>query len=697
MTAHKVQFSLSGKDVTLETGVMAKQADGAVLVSSGDNRVLVTVVSKKEASNMDFFPLTVEYQEKYYSSGRIPGGFLKREGRPSQGAILQCRLMDRPLRPLFPEGYRYETQIVATILSYDGQDCIGSLATIGASAALHVSDIPFAGPLASVQVSRTKGEYALNPSVERSAAADLSFLVAGTRKGLTMVEGESSFVSEADVLQSLKEAHAQMEPIFKAQDELREKAGKAKRPVPAPKEIDAAFSKKAEDFLKPGLKECLKVQEKLERYDSYSKLLSEAKEALLDEQADNLAEQTKDLQSIFENLKYTLARQKILSESRIDGRSTTDIRNISCQAALLPRAHGSALFTRGETQVLGVVTLGTEDDEQLIDNLDGSSRLNFMLHYNFPPYSVAEVGRFGGQSRREVGHGVLAERALAAALPGKEAFPYTIRVTSEVLESNGSSSMGTVCSGTMALLDAGVPIKENISGIAMGLIKEGDQVAILSDILGDEDHLGDMDFKVAGGRGGITALQMDIKIDSLSFELLEKSLEQARQGREHILDEMEKTIKSPKSSISQYAPKVYEVKVRPEKVRDVIGSGGKNIRAITSESNAKINVSDDGTIQISTSDPRSAEIAKKKILELTEEAKVGNTYQGMVKKITDFGAFVEVLPNSVGLLHISEIDHKRIRTVSDVLKEGEKVDVKVLDVDRFGKIKLSRKALLDAE
>ena len=696
ISKQEVKFNIDKKEVTLQTGVMAKQADGSVLVSCGDSRVLVTVVSKKTMSNLDFFPLTVEYQEKFYASGRIPGGYLKREGRPSGSAILQCRLMDRPLRPLFPDGYFYETQIVATILSYDGLTCLGSLSTIGASAALHISDIPFNGPLASLQIVRHEGKYKMNPSVQDVKEGDMAFMVAGTTKGLTMVEGESNFVKESEVLEALKKTHEAMSPIFKAQDELRKKVGRDKRVIEVPKK-DETFCSQVKEFITPKIQEALKEKEKLARYNKYDAVKAEAKDKFLEQvPVEKLETKKKELESALDDVKYELARKQILDGFRIDGRGHTDIRNIWCEAAPLPRAHGSGLFTRGETQVLGVVTLGTEDDEQMIDNLDGFSKSKFMLHYNFPPYSVAEVGRFGGQSRREIGHGFLAERALSATLPDHEDFPYTIRITSEVLESNGSSSMGTVCSGTMALLDAGVPIKDNISGIAMGLIQEGSNTAILSDILGDEDHLGDMDFKVAGGRKGVTALQMDIKIDSLSFDILEKALMQAKVGRDHILNEMEKTISTVKEDISPYAPKTHIVKVSPEKIRDIIGMGGKTIRALTAETKTKINVTDDGTVSISTNDPAAAELAKQKILELTEEVEVGKNYSGKVKKVTDFGAFVEVLPGTVGLLHISEIDHKRVRTVSDVLKEGDNVTVKVLDVDRFGKMKLSRKALLQA-
>lgn len=693
-----VQVTVGGKTVTIETGRIAKQADGAVLVTSGNNIVLVTAVSSKKESTLDFFPLTVEYQEKFYATGKIPGGYFKREGRPTNNATLTARLIDRPIRPCFPEGYRFETQVVATTLSYDGTFPIEILASIGASAALHISDIPFNGPTCAAQVARIGGQLVLNPSTAQLETADMDIVVAGTRNGLLMVEGESKFISEADALAALKFGHASMLPIMDAIEELRQKVGaKAKRAFTPPK-VDEAFEKEVTAFLLPKINAALRIREKTARYAAGDAAKKEAKEKFVATITDDKtqAARLKDLGTIVENLKYKVARDMILDDKvRIDGRDVKTVRPIACEVALLPRAHGSGLFTRGETQVLGTVTLGTGDDEQMIDALGGTIKKKFLLHYNFPPFSVGETGRMGGQSRREIGHGNLAERALKAILPEQEKFPYTIRVVSEVLESNGSSSMGTVCSGLMALLDAGVPVKGNVAGIAMGLIKEGDRVAVLSDILGDEDHLGDMDFKVAGTREGITSLQMDIKIDSISFAVMEQALTQAKDGRLHILGEMEKTISRPRGEISQYAPRIETIKIKPEKVREVIGAGGKVIKGIVEETGVKIDIEDDGTIHIASSDPLKTKRAIEIINGICAEAEVGRVYNGRVVKIMDFGAFVEVMPNTQGLLHISEIAHERIRQVTDVLKEGDVIDVKVLDIDRAGRIKLSRKAVLD--
>lgn len=693
-----VSFEFGGKPVTIETGRLAKQADGSTLVTSGNNIVLVTAVSSKRASDLDFFPLTVEFAEKFYSTGKIPGGYFKREGRPTTNATLTARLIDRPIRPCFPEHYNFETQIVATVLSFDGTFPVEVLASIGASASLHISDIPFGGPTCAVQVARVGGQWVANPSAEQLEKSDMDILLAGTRNGILMVEGEAQFISEKDALEALKFGHAAMAPVFDAQDELREKTGNIKkREVPAPV-IDADFEKSVRDFLTPKIDKALRIREKMERYAAVDAAKQEAVEQLVESIEDETLkkQRAKELGKLVEDIKYRTARDMILKDKvRIDGRNTTDIRNISCETALLPRAHGSGLFTRGETQVLGVVTLGTGDDEQMVDTLSGTVKKKFMLHYNFPPYSVGETGRMGGQSRREIGHGFLAERAVKAILPDFEKFPYTIRIVSEVLESNGSSSMGTVCSATLALLDAGVPIKGNVAGIAMGLIKEGNDYAVLSDILGDEDHLGDMDFKVAGTRTGICSLQMDIKIDSISFEIMETALKQAYEGRNHIMNEMEKVISVPRGEISQFAPRITTIQIKPEKVREVIGAGGKVIKGIIEETGVKIDIEDDGKIHIASAEPAMAAKAIAIIEGICAEAEVGKTYNGKVVKITDFGAFVEVLPNTSGLLHISEIAHERIRNVTDVLNEGDEVEVKVLDVDRAGRIKLSRKALLE--
>ena len=693
-----VSTTIGGRTITLETGRLAKQADGAVLVTSGNNMVLVTVVSSKKESTLDFFPLTVEYQEKFYATGKIPGGYFKREGRPTNQATLTARLIDRPIRPCFPEGYRYETQVVATTLSYDGTFPVEILASIGASAAIHISDIPFNGPTCAIQVGRVGGQFVLNPTGQQLETSDMDIVIAGTRNGILMVEGESQFITEADALAALKFGHESMMPIMDAIDELRKKTGaKAKRAF-TPPAMDADFEKTVTAFLEPKINAALRIREKMARYAAADEAKKAAKAQFVDTITDDKlqAQRAKELGAIVENLKYKAARFMILDDKiRIDGRDVKTVRPIACEAAILPRAHGSALFTRGETQVLGTVTLGTGDDEQMIDALGGTVKKKFLLHYNFPPFSVGETGRMGGQSRREIGHGNLAERALKAILPDQEKFPYTIRIVSEVLESNGSSSMGTVCSGLMALLDAGVPVKGNVAGIAMGLIKEGDRVAVLTDILGDEDHLGDMDFKVAGTREGITSLQMDIKIDSISFAVMEQALIQAKDGRLHILGEMEKTISRPRVEISPYAPRIESIKIKPEKVREVIGAGGKVIKAIVEETGVKIDIEDDGTIHIASSDPEKTKRAIEIINGICAEAEVGRVYNGRVVKIMDFGAFVEVMPNTQGLLHISEIANERIRQVTDVLKEGDLIDVKVLDIDRAGRIKLSRKAILN--
>ena len=694
-----VTTNIGGKAITIETGRLAKQADGSVLVTSGNNMVLVTVVSSKKESPLDFFPLTVEYQEKFYATGKIPGGYFKREGRPTNNATLTARLIDRPIRPLFPEGYRYETQVVATTLSYDGTFPLEVLASLGASAALHISNIPFNGPTAAIQIGRLNGQFVLNPSAAQLEQSDIDMIIAGTRNGIMMVEGESKFISEADALAALKFGHESMKALFDIQDELREKFGVQPKREFSPPKIDEEFEKEVTAFLQPKINAALRIREKMQRYAAADKAKKEADEKFVKTIVDKdlAAKRAKELGTIVENIKYQVARFMILDDKvRIDGRDTRTVRPIMCEVALLPRAHGSGLFQRGETQVLGTVTLGTGDDEQMIDALGGLQKKKFLLHYNFPPFSVGETGRMGGQSRREIGHGNLAERAVKAILPDFEKFPYTIRIVSEVLESNGSSSMGTVCSGILALLDAGVPIKGNVAGIAMGLIKEGDRVAVLSDILGDEDHLGDMDFKVAGTRDGITSVQMDLKIDSINLQVMEQALSQAKEGRLHILGEMEKVMSKPRGEISQYAPRIETIKIKPEKVREVIGAGGKVIKGIIEETGVKIDIEDDGTIHIASTDPVMAKKAIAIINEICAEAEIGKVYKGRVVRIMDFGAFVEIFANTQGLLHISEISNERVRNVTDVFKEGDEVDVKVVEIDRAGRIRLSRKAITNA-
>lgn len=695
-----VEFDFDGKKVSLETGWLAKQADGAVLVRSGGNAVLVTAVSSTRESTMGFFPLTVEFSEKMYAAGRVPGGYFKREGRPTSFTTLNARMIDRPIRPCFPEGYQFETQVVATVMSYDGKFPVEIMASMGASAALHISNVPFNGPTCAATVGRLDGKWVANLSEEQMEKTDCHFVVAGTEKGLLMVEGEGDFLSEAESLDLLKWVHNEMTPAFNAQKELRKLAGDKTKREFIPFTPDASREAEMAAFVKPLIVDALSKTDKQERYQGFDDAKAAAQEKFVETVTDKdlQAVVSKELSYVVDETKYTLARAGVLDTGlRIDGRTTTQVRPIACEVELLPRVHGSALFTRGETQVIGAVTLGTNDDEQTIETLSGAVKKRFMLHYNFPPFCVGETGRMGGTSRREIGHGFLAEKALEAVLPSKEDFPYTIRIVNEVLESNGSSSMGSVCSGTMALLDAGVPITANVAGIAMGLIKEGDKFAVLTDILGDEDHLGDMDFKVAGTKEGISALQMDIKIDSIGFDIMEQALTQAKEGRLHILGEMEKTIAVPRNSISEFAPRIHTIKVKPEKVREVIGPGGKMIKSIVEETGVKIDINDDGTINVASTDPTKSARAIEIIEGICAEAKIGETYSGKVVKIMDFGALVEVLPNTTGLLHISEMAHERVRNVTDVVNEGDQLDVKVLDVDRAGRIKLSRKAILPQE
>ncbi|AZZ37159.1 polyribonucleotide nucleotidyltransferase [Bdellovibrio sp. qaytius] len=693
-----VTTSIAGKQITIETGRLAKQTDGSVLVTCGNNVVLVTAVSSKEAKpGQSFFPLTVEFIEKYYAIGKIPGGYFKREGKPSNDSVLSARMVDRPIRPLFPEGYLNDTQVVATILSADGSFSMDVLASLGASAALHISNIPFAGPTATCQVARVNGQFIANPTPEQLTQSDMDIIVSGTKNGLLMVEGETKFISEADALAALKFGHQALMPLLQMQEELREKTGSvAKRKFTAAT-IDADFRTQAETLLTPMIQKALSQKIKQDRYAAFDAAKDAAVTQLVKTLTDEKlqAQRKSEVSTVIEDIKYKVARAQILdTASRIDGRDLKTVRPIMCEVGLLPRAHGSGLFQRGETQCLATVTLGTADDEQTVETLNGTVKRKFSLHYNFPPYSVGEVGRFGGQGRREIGHGNLAERSVKAVAPDHAQFPYTIRIVSEVLESNGSSSMGSVCAATLAMLDAGIKVKTNIAGIAMGLIKEGDRVAVLSDILGDEDHLGDMDFKVAGSSTGITALQMDIKIDSVSFAVMETALNQARDGRLFILGEMEKVMKAPRGQMSEFAPRIETIKIKVDKIREVIGSGGKVIRSITEQTGVKIEIQDDGTINIASSDPAATKKAIAIIESICAEAEVGKVYKGKVMKIAEFGAFVEILPNTQGLLHISELANERVRQVTDVLKEGEMIDVKVLEVDRSGRIKLSRKALM---
>lgn len=689
-----LEADIGGKPLSIETGKVAKQASGSVVVRYGETVVLVSVVSANEERDMGFLPLTVEYQEKIYAAGRIPGNYFRREiGRPSEKETLTARLIDRPIRPLFPKGYQFETQVIATVLSMDRENDADSLAIIGASAALELSDIPFAGPIACVRVGRIDGELVVNPTIPELENCDINIIVAGSRTGVVMVEGGSQKASEKDMLDAIFFGHTAMQPIIDMQVELKETCGKEKREFISP-EKDADLVQLVEGKAATPIREAVLIPEKMERYATLRKVKAEIFEGL----GEDYAERRKEVYEILSDLQKTTCRNLILDEGRrIDNRAFDEIRPITCEVGILPRPHGSALFTRGETQVLGVMTLGSGQDEQRIETLSGEENRAFMLHYNFPPYSVGEVKRMGGPSRRDIGHGGLSLRALQPILPDKEDFDYTIRIVSEVLESNGSSSMGTVCSGVMAMMDGGVPIKEPVAGIAMGLVKEGDNVVVLSDILGDEDHTGDMDFKVTGTKDGVTALQMDIKIHELSKEIMEKALEQARAGRIHILGKMLEAIESPRDKISPHAPAITTIMINPDKIRDIIGPGGKVIRAMQSETNTRIEVDDSGTVKIAAVNKEEGDAAKKMIKDITAEPEVGAIYEGTVVKIMDFGAFVQIMPGTDGLVHISQLAPQRVSKVTDIVKEGDQIRVKVLEINRGGKIRLSRKAVLNEE
>jgi polyribonucleotide nucleotidyltransferase len=689
-----LKVEIGGRPLSIETGKVAKQASGSVLVKYGDTIVLVTVVSTKEERPTDFLPLTVEYQEKIYAAGRIPGNYFRREiGRPSEKETLTARLIDRPIRPLFPKEYRYETQMIATVLSMDQENDPDILAMIGASAALEISDIPFAGPIASVRVGRLDGQFKINPTIEELEQSDINIIVAGSKSGVVMVEGGGDIVTEADILEAIFFGHKEMQPIIELQVQLREANGAPKRPfVPPAKDEELAGKIEMEASLR--ISEALKILPKTER----SAALHNIKVDIIEKLGPDYADRRGEVSAILKDLNRKIMRDLVLKEGRrIDNRKFDEVRHIACETGILPRCHGSALFTRGETQVLGVLTLGSGQDEQRVETLLGEEHRPFMLHYNFPPYSVGEARRFMGPSRRDIGHGGLSTRAIEKVLPPKEAFDYTIRIVSEVLESNGSSSMGTVCSGILALMDGGVPIKTPVSGIAMGLVKEKDQVAILSDILGDEDHTGDMDFKVAGTKDGITSLQMDIKIHELSRDIMEKALEQARVGRLHILDKMLEALQEPREEISPYAPKIITIKINPDKIREIIGPGGKVIRSIQSETNTRIEIDDSGTVKIAAVSQADGDAALKMVNEIVAEPEEGQIYEGKVVKIMDFGAFVQISPGTDGLVHISQLAPHRVAKVTDIVKEGDLIKVKVLEVGRDGKIRLSHKAVLEEE
>ena len=689
-----LEADVGGKSLSIQTGKVAKQASGSVVVKYGDSTVLVTAVSSYNERNVGFLPLSVEYQEKIYAAGRIPGNYFRREiGRPSEKETLTARLIDRPIRPLFPKYYNFETQVIATVLAMDQENDADVMAMVGASAALTISDIPFAGPIACVRVGRIEGELKINPTIAECVEADINIIVAGSKTGVVMVEGGGDVVSEQEMLDAIFFGHEGLQPLIEIQENLRETCGKPKR-IFTPPETDEALVTVVHEAAAGTIREALAIPDKMPRYDA----MRQVKMNLMESLGDDYAARAEEISKIFGDLKKSISRDIILKEnSRIDHRKFDEVRPISCEVGLLSRPHGSALFTRGETQVLGVLTLGSGPDEQRVETLSGEEFRPFMLHYNFPPFSVGEVKRVGGPSRRDIGHGGLSTRAIEKVLPDKDVFDYTIRIVSEVLESNGSSSMGTVCAGTLALMDGGVPIKAPVSGIAMGLVKEGDQTIILSDILGDEDHTGDMDFKVAGTTEGITALQMDIKILELSKDIMEKALEQARKGRLHILEEMMNALDKPREEISPFAPKIFAIEINPDKIREIIGPGGKVIRAIQSETNTKVEVDDSGVVKVAAASSEDLEAALTMIKDITREAEVGAIYEGTVVKITDFGAFVQILPGTDGLVHISQLANYRVKKVTDIVKEGDTLKVKVLEVGRDGKIRLSHKAVKEDE
>jgi len=689
-----LEADVGGKALSIQTGKVAKQASGSVVVKYGESTVLVTAVSSNDERNVGFLPLSVEYQEKIYAAGRIPGNYFRREiGRPSEKETLTARLIDRPIRPLFPKYYNFETQVIATVLAMDQENDADVMAMVGASAALTLSDIPFAGPIACVRVGRIDGELKINPTIAECAEADINIIVAGSKTGVVMVEGGGNIVSEKDMLDAIFFGHEGLQPLIEIQEKLREACGKPKR-IFTPPETDQALVTVVQEAAAGNIREALSIPEKMPRYDAMRQVKKNLTETLGEEYADRGDEISK----IFGDLKKSISRDIILKENtRIDNRKFDEIRPISCEVGLLSRPHGSALFTRGETQVLGVLTLGSGPDEQRVETLSGEEFRPFMLHYNFPPFSVGEVKRVGGPSRRDIGHGGLSTRAIEKVLPDKDVFDYTIRIVSEVLESNGSSSMGTVCAGILSMMDGGVPIKAPVSGIAMGLVKEEDKTIILSDILGDEDHTGDMDFKVAGTTEGITALQMDIKILELSKDIMENALEQARKGRLHILEEMMKALDKPREDISPFAPKIHTIEINPDKIREIIGPGGKVIRAIQSETNTKVEVDDSGMVKVAAASAEDLEAALTMIKDITREAEVGAIYDGTVVKITDFGAFVQILPGTDGLVHISQLANYRVKKVTDIVKEGDQLKVKVLEVGRDGKIRLSHKAVKEDE
>ena len=692
MTPVTKEFQYGKHTVKLETGEIARQASGAVMISMGDTVLLVTAVVEKEAQEgRDFFPMTVNYQEKTYAAGKIPGGFLKREGRPSERETLTSRLIDRPIRPLFPDGYTNEIQIIATVMSLDPEVDPEIPAMIGASAALVLSGCPFNGPIGAARVGYKDGQFLLNPSNEEVKSSDLDLAVAGTENAVLMVESEAKLLPEKTMLDAVVFGHEQLQTVITAIKELAVEAGVVKQEWTAPEENtalkDAVNAAAAADFA-----EGYSIKEKMDRYDRLSAIRKATLDKLVGEEDGQFEEG--EVREAIEKLEKATVRGKILNgEPRIDGRDTRTVRPISVRVGVLPRTHGSALFTRGETQALVVTTIGTERDAQIIDALDGSYKEPFMLQYNFPPFSVGETGRTGSPGRREIGHGRLAKRGVLAVMPENDDFPYSLRVVSEITESNGSSSMASVCGSSLAMMDAGVPLKTQVAGVAMGLIKENDKFAVLTDILGDEDHLGDMDFKVAGSTEGVSALQMDIKIDGITKEIMEVALEQAHEARLHILGEINKVISSPREDLSQHAPRYLTFKINPDKIRDVIGKGGATIRQITEETGCSIDISDEGIVKIASTDQAAANEARRQVEQITADVEVGMIYEGKVSKIMDFGAFVTILPGKDGLVHVSQISEERVENVSDELSEGDMVKVKVLEIDRQGRIRLSMKAV----
>jgi len=691
----KKEMTWAGEKLTLETGKMARQADGAVLVTYGESTVLVTAVAKREAKpGQNFFPLSVHYQEKYFASGKIPGGFFKREGRPTERDTLTSRLIDRPLRPLFLKGFMNETQIIATVISFDLQHETDIPALIGASAALTISGIPFMGPVAAARVGYIDDEFVLNPTTDQMKNSKLDLVVAGTREGVLMVESEANELPEEIMLNAVMFGWKGFQPVIDMIIEMAEKCAKEPWDVKAPAYDKKTLETKIRDLVAEDFKAAYLVRGKVERVSKLSAAKAKAVDACVPKDDASSLITSAVIEAMCKEVEADIVRNEILDKGiRIDGRDTKTVRQITAEVGILPRVHGSALFTRGETQALVVTTLGTGDDEQMIDGLHGESKETFMLHYNFPPYSVGEAGRMFGAGRREIGHGKLAWRAIHPLLPEKEKFPYTIRVVSEITESNGSSSMATVCGSSLALMDAGVPLSQPIAGIAMGLIKEGDKFAVLSDILGDEDHLGDMDFKVAGTENGITSLQMDIKITSITEDIMKIALNQAQVGRMHILGEMAKALTTSRDALNQNAPQIVTIKIPKDKIREVIGSGGSVIREIVEKTGTKIDIEDDGTIKVAAVGSEAIQKAIDWIKSITASPEVGTTYEGTVVKIVEFGAFVNIMPKTDGLVHISEISNRRVKSVSEVLNEGDKIKVKCIGVDDRGKIKLSIKAL----